>query len=155
MSVYFIVLLELKKKFSDGSRRFEFEWVISGQGKSQIFKTFSDGSELFEFEGRDNKVNEHGKYLCLRIFNNPYPRQIRVRGAEFSCPRGVRGPRPRGCAWIRADATSIRGPPSGFLLLFFAIFCKIFIFFRKFFFSIFFPKIHFFLFSRAFIRLWC
>jgi len=98
VSVYFIVSLELKKKFSDGSRRFEFEWVISGQGKSQIFKTFSDGSELFEFEGRDNKVNEHGKYLCLRIFNNPYPRQIRVRGAEFSCPRGVRGPR------VRADA---------------------------------------------------
>ena len=33
--VNFIVpppLLELKKKFSDGSRRFEFEWVISGQG---------------------------------------------------------------------------------------------------------------------------
>ena len=78
--------------------------------KSQISKTFSDGSELFEFEERDNKVNEHGKYLCLRIFNNPCPRQIRVRGAEFSCPRGVRGP--RGCARIRADATSIRGPPS-------------------------------------------
>ena len=37
--------------------------------------------------------NFYIKYLCLGIFNNLDPRQIRVRGAEFSCPRGLRGPR--------------------------------------------------------------
>ena len=41
--------------------------------------------------------NFYIKYLCLGIFNNLDPRQIRVRGAEFSCPRGLRGPR------LRAD----------------------------------------------------
>ena len=110
--VYFIAPpLELKKKFSDGSRRFEFEWVISGQGlkiglalKSRFTrenlrfsKSFQTGQGCLSSRGGDNKVSEHGKYLCLRIFNNPCPRQIRVRGAEFSCPRGVRGPRGRNC----------------------------------------------------------
>ena len=66
--------LELKKKFSDGSRRFEFEWVISGQGlkiglalKSRFTtenlrfsKSFQTGQVCLSSRG-DNKVNEHGK----------------------------------------------------------------------------------------------
>ena len=42
--------------------------------------------------------------LSKRILHNlDLRQQICVRGAEFSCPRGVR---------VRADVTDIRGPPS-------------------------------------------
>ena len=75
--------LELKKKFSDGSRRFEFEWVISGQGlkiglalKSRFTrenlrfsKSFQTGQGCLSSRGGgDNKVHEHGKRVFLNHF---------------------------------------------------------------------------------------
>ena len=86
MFVYFIVPppLELKKKFSDGSRRFEFEWVISGQGlkiglalKSRFTrenlrfsKSFQTGQGCLSSRGGgDNKVNEHSNNaMHLQMF---------------------------------------------------------------------------------------
>ena len=63
-----------QKKFSDGSRRFEFEWVISGQGlkislalKSRFTrenlrfsKSFQTGQACLSSRG-GNKVNKYGK----------------------------------------------------------------------------------------------
>ena len=72
--------LEFKKKFSDRSRRFEFEWTISGQGlkiglalKSRFTrenlrfsKSFQTGQGCLSSRG-DNKVNEHGKYFLFLL----------------------------------------------------------------------------------------
>ena len=73
-----------KKKFSDGSRRFEFEWAISGQGlkiglalKSRftrenlrISKSFQTGQGCLSSRGGgDNKVHEHGKFQNTQSLN--------------------------------------------------------------------------------------
>ena len=79
--VYFNTPLELKKKFSDGSPRFKFEWVISGQickidlalkskftrENLRFSKTFQTGLGVLSSRGV-LKYTKTVKLICLKIF---------------------------------------------------------------------------------------